>query len=369
MCPLNPDEHRTQAKLAQSIRIASRRQFPSITLQTLMLIVGALLLCLHVSPCYSSLSRQQFHVRSQRYFARRNRGRSFLSSTSPVSYRSQPRATATDASTDEDFYDRRGYRPWHVDFSPRSPGHYSWTSKIVVVNVFMYISQIFFPSITQRGIKLSGPILQGEQLWRLATPMFLHGGLPHLLTNTYSLQAVGNDVERYFGPGRYIFTYLMSGVVANYVSAIKTPNPSLGASGAVFGIVGAYYVFLNRNAHVFGRQGEAMSGAISRTIMMNVILGSMSPMVDNWSHLGGALGGAACAYVFGPRLMVGETPTGARTIVDKPIMRLPNVLEQMPERVGERMRMMKRRMQVESFQSGTFEESGFNDLALLLPAS
>ena len=223
-----------------------------------------------------------------------------------------------------------------------------------MTNVFMYISQVFFPAITQRGIKLSGPILQGEQLWRLATPMFLHGGLPHLLTNTYSLQAVGNDVERYFGPGRYIFTYLMSGVVANYVSALKTPNPSLGASGAVFGIVGAYYVFLNRNAHVFGRQGEAMSGAISRTIMMNVILGSMSPMVDNWSHLGGAIGGAACAYLFGPRLMVGDTPTGARTIVDKPILRLPKVFEEMPDTVGERMRMMKRRMQVESFQSGTF---------------
>lgn len=111
----------------------------------------------------------------------------------------------------------------------------------------MYITQIFFPAVTQKGIKLSDPILQGQQLWRLATPMFLHGGLPHLLTNIYSLQAVGNDVERYFGPGRYIFTYLVSGVVANYVSALKTPNPSLGASGAVFGIVGAYYVFLNRN--------------------------------------------------------------------------------------------------------------------------
>jgi len=220
-----------------------------------------------------------------------------------------------------------------------------------MTNVFMYISQIFFPVITQKGIKLSGPILQGEQLWRLATPMFLHGGLPHLLTNIYSLQAVGNDVERYFGPGRYIFTYLVSGVVANYVSALKTPNPSLGASGAVFGIVGAYYVFLNRNMHIFGRQGEYMAGAISRTIMMNVILGTMSPMVDNWSHFGGALGGAACAYLFGPRLIVGDTPTGARAIVDKPFLRLPRMLEEMPDTIGERVRVMKRRMQVESFKS------------------
>lgn len=94
-----------------------------------------------------------------------------------------------------------------------------------------------------------------------------------------------------------------------------------------------------------------MAGAISRTIMMNVILGSMSPMVDNWSHLGGALGGAACAYLFGPRLMVGDTTTGARTIVDKPILRLPKVLEEMTDAFGERVRMMKRRMQVETFKS------------------
>lgn len=94
-----------------------------------------------------------------------------------------------------------------------------------------------------------------------------------------------------------------------------------------------------------------MAGAISRTIMMNVLLGTMSPMVDNWSHFGGALSGAGCAYLFGPRLMVGDTPTGARTIVDKPILRLPKVLEEMPDTMGERLRTMKRRMQVESFKS------------------
>lgn len=186
---------------------------------------------------------------SQRFFSKTRNRRSLSSTTRPVSYKSQFFSPTTTTSADDydSFYKKRGYRPWRVDFTPRSPGHYSWTSRIVMTNVFMYMSQIFFPAITQQGIKLSEPILQGRQLWRLATPMFLHGGLPHLLANIYSLQAVGNDVERYFGPGRYIFTYLMSGVVANFVSAIKTPNPSLGASGAVFGIVGAYYVFLNRN--------------------------------------------------------------------------------------------------------------------------
>lgn len=94
-----------------------------------------------------------------------------------------------------------------------------------------------------------------------------------------------------------------------------------------------------------------MAGAIRRTIVMNVFLGAMSPMVDNWAHLGGAIGGAACAFLFGPRLMVGDTPSGALAIVDKPILRLPKVLEEMPDQVGERLRIMKRRMQIESFKS------------------
>jgi Rhomboid family len=105
---------------------------------------------------------------------------------------------------------------------------------------------------------------------------------------------------------------------------------------------------------VFGRQGEYMAGAITRTIMMNVFLGAMSPMVDNWSHLGGALGGAATAYLFGPRLMVKETTSnggGALTIVDNPILRLPRSLEAIPEKIGDRFRFMRRRMQIESFKS------------------
>lgn len=88
---------------------------------------------------------------------------------------------------------------------------------------------------------------------------------------------------------------------------------------------------------------------------MNVFLGAMSPMVDNWSHLGGALGGAATAYLFGPRLMVKEmTPNGGRaalTIVDNPILRLPRSLEAIPEKIGDRFRFMRRRMHVESFKS------------------
>ena len=131
--------------------------------------------------------------------------------------------------------------------------------------------------------------------------MFLHGSIFHLFTNMYSLQNVGNDVERIFGPGRFLATYALSGIAGNLVSTFKSPNPSLGASGAVFGTVGAYFVFLNRNEWLLGSAGENMSTAIAQTLLFNVVLGMMNPMIDNWAHLGGAMGGAAMAYYFGPK--------------------------------------------------------------------
>lgn len=91
--------------------------------------------------------------------------------------------------------------------------------------------------MTELGIKLSDKILAGQELYRLITPVFLHGGLVHLFTNLYSLNNVGPDVEKLFGPGRFLATYLVSGITGNLFSALQSPNPSLGASGAVFGIM------------------------------------------------------------------------------------------------------------------------------------
>lgn len=222
-----------------------------------------------------SLSQPLFRARRRGFLGKKGL---FARSGTPVSYRSQRLVTSAAAhrdDDDEDWYDTRGYRPWNVDFTPQSPGHYSWTSKIVMANVFCYALQVFFPSITNKGVKLSDRILRGDELYRLVTPMFLHGGVTHLLTNVYSLQAVGNDVERYFGPGRYLVTYLLSGIVANYVSAVKTPNPSLGASGAVFGIVGAYYVFLNRNMVSDTACERGRFSAASRCVLTFIFFVSM----------------------------------------------------------------------------------------------
>jgi len=245
---------------------------------------------------------------------------------------------------------KSGYRPWTANLI-RKPNQYSLTAKITLFNCIAYGIQVLNPSFTQWGIKLSDRILRGQELYRLVTPMFLHGGIAHLMMNTYSLQAVGPDVEGFFGPGRFLATYAMAGVAGNLMSAINSPNPALGASGAVFGIVGAYYVFLSRNRRLFGRQGANMQQGITRTIAVNLFLGAMNPMVDNWGHIGGAVGGAAMAYYFGPRLYMAGLPNGGRTIVDKPVLRLPRSIESIPDQFLETFRKMKRRMQVDRYMS------------------
>lgn len=104
--------------------------------------------------------------------------------------------------------------------------------------------------------------------------------------------------------------------------------------------------------YVFNPQyGSAITDQITQTIALNILLGFLNPVIDNWGHLGGALGGAAMAYYFGPRLYLADLPNGGRTIVDRPLYRLPRAVEAFPERVANRFRRITRRMQVERFKA------------------
>lgn len=237
-------------------------------------------------------------------------------------------------------------RIWKANLKNRRPGRYSWTSRIVMANVICYIIQSFWPRFTQMGVKLSDKILRGEQLYRLMTPVFLHGGIGHLCMNMFSLRNMGNNVEQLFGPGRFLFTYLLAGVAGNLASAINSPNPALGASGAIFGIVGAQLVFLSRNDWLLGRAGESMQGALMQTILINVFIGMMNPMVDNWGHIGGLVGGAAAAYYFGPRLYLMSLPEGGSFVVDKPVFRLPRKVESIPENIARKFAGLTERFRI-----------------------
>jgi len=237
-----------------------------------------------------------------------------------------------------------------------------------MVNVVMYALQMIYPSITAWGAKRSDLILQGKELHRLVTPIFLHGSITHLLLNTISLQNIGPEVERLFGSTRFVSTYLLGGIAGNIASAYTTPNPSLGASGCVFGLYFAYLTFLSRNEQFFGRQGQQIQGNVSGTMAMNVAFGFMSPSIDNWAHIGGGIGGAFMASTFGPKLFVIQLPpglgggsssgsssssrsSGTSIIIDKPSVQMPKSIQVLPQRWNEFWKRGKRRMQIDRYVS------------------
>ena len=199
----------------------------------------SLLTLLFFSLLYQSASQQTFQ---QKPWLRRTARPNF---TTPPRPRSRPTTYAVPRQTGlashyldyDDWATDKKARLWNVKLNNRRPNRYSWTSKIVFANVAMYALQVWKPSVTNLGVKLSDRILRGEELYRLISPVFLHGSVYHLFTNMYSLQRLGNMAEQMFGPGRFLTGYLAAGAAGNLLSAINSPNPALGASGAVFGVM------------------------------------------------------------------------------------------------------------------------------------
>lgn len=149
------------------------------------------------------------------------------------------------------------------------------------------------------GMKVNELIIGGE-FWRLITPMFLHGSILHIGFNMYALFALGPALESYYGHGRYLALYLLSGFAGNVISFLFSGNPSLGASTAIFGLIGAEAIFLYRNRSVLGAMSQRALTNVVFIIIINMVLGGFSAGIDIWGHIGGLLGGTFFAWFAGP---------------------------------------------------------------------
>eukprot|EP00984_Skeletonema_dohrnii_P022302 scaffold11436_cov103-Skeletonema_dohrnii-CCMP3373.AAC.1 len=251
------------------------------------------------------------------------------------------------------FFPRPPYNLWQMDTEPQI-GKTTLTGKLFMLNILIFGLQTWNPQLTSMGAKRSDLLLEGRQLYRLLTPVFLHGGIGHLMANSYSLKSMGLNVERAFGGQRFMATYLVSGIVGNVVSAIQSPNPAVGASGAIFGLVGAYYTFLSRNQDLFGYSGQMQKNSILETIGMNLLLGMTNPMIDNWGHIGGFIGGVGMAYLIGPKLYVAKVPLSedgnfgvGKVLIDRPtvMFRMPDFMDDSMVWVNDNVKQMGRRIE------------------------
>jgi len=158
------------------------------------------------------------------------------------------------------------------------------------------------------GGKINQFILTG-QMWRLVTPVLLHGSILHIAFNMYALFVIGPGLEKYYGHWRYLLLYVLAGYCGNALSFLLSPSASIGASTAIFGLVAAEAIFIYRNRMLYGARARSMLINLGMVVAVNLILG-LSPGIDNWGHLGGLVGGAIFAWVAGPHYQMTQTLSG-----------------------------------------------------------
>jgi rhomboid protease GluP len=145
--------------------------------------------------------------------------------------------------------------------------------------------------------------IRAGQLWRLITPVLLHGSILHIGFNMYFLLSIGPGLEERMGHIRFLILYLLGGFAGNVVSFVLTPAVSVGASTAIFGLLAAEGVFQYQNRELLGARGRAQLNNVVGLAVINLIIG-LSPGIDNWGHIGGLLGGLLFMWIGGPRWRV-----------------------------------------------------------------
>lgn len=172
----------------------------------------------------------------------------------------------------------------------------SFTYVLIVVNIAVWLILNFISMrngtsydnlLTIFGAKVNSLILKGEY-WRFLSPMFLHSEIIHLSVNCYSLYIVGSQVERLFGHGKFLAIYFVSGFIGCIASFAFSINTSVGASGAIFGLLGAMLFFAVKRPSLLK---SSFGANLLTTLFINLGYGLMNKQIDNNAHIGGLLGG------------------------------------------------------------------------------
>jgi len=157
-------------------------------------------------------------------------------------------------------------------------------------------------TIVEAGALVRERVLAGEW-WRLISAMFLHGGVDHILGNLVVLYIVGLACEHAFGGAQTAVVYFASGIAGGLLSIAAGPGPSVGASGAIFGVIAAVIVVLYRWQDRFYVRDKRIGFVLLVWAGWQILTGLANPFIDNFAHLGGLAGGALAALVLRPRLL------------------------------------------------------------------
>ena len=173
------------------------------------------------------------------------------------------------------------------------------TYSLVIINILMYIIPILFGIYDALLDKYSiyGPAVRAGQYYRLITGTFIHASIFHLFFNCYALAILGSQLESFLGKPKYLIVYLFSAIIGSLFSVTFAGNYySIGASGAIFGLMGSLVYF---GYHYRVYLGNVVKSQIIPLILMNLGIGFLVPGIDNSAHIGGLLGGALITVALG----------------------------------------------------------------------
>jgi rhomboid protease GluP len=189
------------------------------------------------------------------------------------------------------------------------------TVMILLINTGLYIATVLESSragggfdpdaraLVDFGAKYN-PLINGGQWWRLLTAGFLHGGVLHILMNSWVLFDLGTQIEETFGTSRYLVLYFTSTITGFLASYYWSPAISMGASAGIMGLIGAMIAHGVRERSAYG---TAVRNLYMRWAFYVLLMGLLPFGIDNAAHIGGLAGGFIVGYITG-------TPGYSRTV-------------------------------------------------------
>ena len=170
---------------------------------------------------------------------------------------------------------------------------------LIAINILFYVVPVLLGEFDNVLYSLCnhGPSVRAGQFYRLLTSSIVHNGVFHLGVNCYSLYVIGTQLESFLGKTKFFIIYIVSAILGALLSMTLMGNvPSVGASGAIFGLLGAMLYF---GYHYRVYLGNVIKSQIIPIIVLNLIIGFMVSGIDNAAHIGGLIGGTIITMALG----------------------------------------------------------------------
>ncbi len=185
----------------------------------------------------------------------------------------------------------------------------SYAPKVTLALIALYVA-VFVWEVASGALQsreaiiaagaLNGPDVANGEVWRLITATFMHGGVDHIIGNSVMMYVVGMGLEHALGVRQMLWVYSAAGLGGSVLSAALNTGPSVGASGAIFGVMTGLVAVLHRHRDRIVVRERRIALVLGLWAAWQLFNGFFTPYIDNWAHLGGAVAGFLVAWRLDP---------------------------------------------------------------------